>query len=73
MRKEYDFSKLKKAKPKYLKYLKEPVTIRLDPQVVSYFKSTALKIGMPYQSLINHILKDYVNLGLTPKTGWERI
>lgn len=70
MKKEYDFSKLKKAEPKYLKYLKEPVTIRLDPQVISYFKTLALKSGVPYQSLINFILKDYVNLGLNPKSGW---
>ena len=71
MRKEYDFSVLKKAKPKYLKYLKEPVTIRLDPQVISYFKKLSLKNGLPYQSLINFILKDYVNLGLNPKSGWR--
>ncbi|OGQ07824.1 MAG: antitoxin [Deltaproteobacteria bacterium RIFCSPLOWO2_12_FULL_40_28] len=73
MRKEYDFSKLKKAEPKYLKHLKEPVTIRLDPQVISYFKKLALKSGIPYQSLINFILKDYVNLGLNPRSGWRQI
>ncbi len=72
MRQEYDFSKLKKAEPKYLKYLKEPVTIRLDPQVISYFKKLARQSGVPYQSLINFILKDYINLGLSPKAGWNQ-
>lgn len=38
MRKEYEFAKLKKAKPKYLKHLKEPVTIRLEPQIITYSK-----------------------------------
>lgn len=72
MKKEYNFSTLKKAKPKYLKYLKESVTIRLDSQVISYFKELSVKKGMPYQSLINFILKDYVNLGLNPKAGWTQ-
>lgn len=70
MRKEYDFTALKKASPKYLKHLKAPVTIRLDPQVISYFKKLALKKGIPYQSLINFVLKDYASLGLNPQSGW---
>lgn len=73
MKKEYDFSKLKKAEPKYLKQLKEPVTIRLDPQVLSYFKTISDESGLPYQSLINYILKDYVNLGLKPSSNWKPI
>jgi predicted DNA binding CopG/RHH family protein len=72
MKKEYDFSKLKRAEPKYLKHLKEPVTMRLDPQVISYFKKLASQSGVPYQSLINFILKDYVNKGLHPQSGWPR-
>jgi uncharacterized protein (DUF4415 family) len=63
MKKEYDFSKLKKAEPKYLKHLKEPVTMRLDPGVIDYFKTLSEKTGIPYQSLINYVLKDYANQG----------
>lgn len=72
MRKEYDFSKLKKAEPKYLKRLKEPVTIRLDPSVIFYFKSLAKETSIPYQSLINYVLKDYLNHGLEPSANWEK-
>jgi uncharacterized protein (DUF4415 family) len=70
MKKEYDFSKLKKAEPKYLKHLKEPVTMRLDPGVIDYFKTLSEKTGIPYQSLIKYVLKDYANQGLEPSANW---
>ena len=71
MKKEYDFSKLKKAEPKYLKHLKESITMRLDPHVIAYFKAIAEKTGIPYQSLINYVLKDYATQGLEPSANWE--
>jgi predicted DNA binding CopG/RHH family protein len=70
MRKEYDFTKLKRAEPKYLKHLKESVTIRLDPHVIEYFKKLANESGLPYQSLINYVLKDYAKQGLEPSANW---
>lgn len=73
MKKEYDFSKLKRAEPRYLKHLKESVTMRLDPHVISYFKEIAEKTGIPYQSLINYVLKDYALHGLEPSANWETI
>jgi uncharacterized protein (DUF4415 family) len=72
MRKNYDFSKLKRAEPKYLKHLKESVTMRLDPGVVKYFKNIAEKYKMPYQSLINFVLRDYANQFLEPTNNWEK-
>jgi predicted DNA binding CopG/RHH family protein len=73
MKKEYDFSKLKKAEPKYLKRLKESVTMRLDSHVIGYFKEIAEKTGIPYQSLINYVLKDYTLHGLEPSANWETV
>ena len=70
MKKEYDIKKLKKAEPKYMKHLKDPVTIRLDPNVIKYFKKIAQDAGIPYQSLINYILKEYAKLGLEPSANW---
>ncbi len=58
MRDEYDFSKLKGRKNPYTKYLKQPVTIRLDRDTVTYFKKLADKTGVAYQSLINLYLRD---------------
>jgi predicted DNA binding CopG/RHH family protein len=73
MRREYDFSKLKKAEPKYIKRLRTSITMRVDPQVIAYFKSLAAKTGLPYQSLINYVLKDYALHRLQPSGNWERL
>jgi predicted DNA binding CopG/RHH family protein len=58
MKEHYDFSKMKGRKNPYIKYLKQPVTIRLDSETVVYFKSIAEETGIPYQSLINFYLRD---------------
>lgn len=56
MRKEYDFSKSKKNP--YAKRLKKQITIRLEKEVIDYFKKQAKETGIPYQNLINFYLKD---------------
>lgn len=58
MREHYDFSKMKGKKNPYIKYLKQPVTMRLDKDSVDYFKSLAEESGIPYQTLINLYLRD---------------
>ena len=58
MREHYDFSKMKGRKNPYIKYLKQPVTMRLDVDAVDYFKSLAEESGIPYQTLINLYLRD---------------
>ncbi len=45
-------------KKPYIKYLKQPITMRLDCDSVEYFKSLAEKSGIPYQTLINLYLRD---------------
>jgi uncharacterized protein (DUF4415 family) len=56
MRKEYDFTS---AKPNpYIKQLKKAVTIRLEPDVIAYFKALSLETHIPYQNLINLYLLD---------------
>jgi len=59
VRKQYDFSKSKKNP--YAKLLKRQVTIRLEAEVIDYFKKLASDTGIPYQNLINLYLKDCVN------------
>ena len=56
MRKEYDFSNT--LKNPYASMLKKPITIRLDEDSVSYFKTISEEVGIPYQSLINLYLRD---------------
>ncbi|MCH7881178.1 MAG: BrnA antitoxin family protein [Proteobacteria bacterium] len=58
MREHYDFSKMKGKKNPYIKYLKQPITLRLDRDSVDYFKSLAEESGIPYQTLINLYLRD---------------
>ncbi len=60
MRDHYDFTKMKARKNPYIKYLKQPVTMRLDRESIAYFKSMAEEAGIPYQSLINLYLRDCV-------------
>jgi len=69
MKKEYDFSKA--IKNPYIKKLKKSVTIRLDDDVVFYFKSLANEKGVPYQSLINLYLKDCVSNHREPSLTWS--
>jgi len=58
MRANYDFSKMKGQRNPYIKYLKQPITLRLDKATVAYFKALAADLGMPYQNLINLYLRD---------------
>jgi uncharacterized protein (DUF4415 family) len=56
MRKEYDFTS---AKPNpHVKRLKKAVTIRLESDVIAYFKALSLETHIPYQNLINLYLLD---------------
>lgn len=56
MRKEYDFTAAKKNP--YAAQLKKQITIRLDEESISYFKTISQEVGIPYQSLINLYLRD---------------
>jgi hypothetical protein len=56
MRDEYDFSKARKNP--YATQLKKSITIRLDEELVDYFKAISEEIGIPYQTLINLYLRD---------------
>lgn len=56
MRKEYDFSTTKNSP--YAARLTKQITIRLDEESITYFKSLAEDVGVPYQSLINLYLRD---------------
>ncbi len=70
MRKEYDFSK---AKPNpYAKRLKKAVTIRLEPDVIEYFKSLSVETGIPYQNLINLYLLDCAKEGRRLALTWKK-
>lgn len=72
MRKEYDLKKMKlKANP-YISKLKKSVTIRLDVDVVEYFKHLSEQLDTPYQTLVNDFLRNCKEQKMTPKTIWKK-
>ncbi len=56
MRKNYDFSKSRKNP--YAKSLKRQITIRIDEDVIAYFKELSGTTGIAYQALMNLFLKE---------------
>ena len=56
MRNEYAFSTARKNP--YAAQLKKQITIRLDEESITYFKTVSEDVGIPYQSLINLYLRD---------------
>lgn len=61
MRKEYDFSQAKRGPVVRGSKGKTRITIRLDDDVVQWFKAEVHKAGGGnYQTLINRALRDYM-------------
>ena len=69
MRDEYDFSK--GVKNPYAKKLKKQITIRVDEDVIDYFKTLSEELGMPYQSLINLYLRDCADKQRKLNLSWK--
>lgn len=61
MRKEYDFSKAKRGPIVPAPKGKTRITIRLDDDIVLWFKAQVHKAGGGnYQTLMNHALREYM-------------
>lgn len=61
MKKEYDFSKAKRGAPVSVPAGKTRVTIRLDDDLLEWFRSEVDNAGGGnYQTLINLALRDFV-------------
>ena len=56
MKKEYDFTNARKNP--YASQLVKQITIRLDEDLIGYFKGISEQVGIPYKSLINLYLRD---------------
>ena len=72
MRKEYDLKKMKLRPNPYTNKLKQSVTIRLDKDVIEYFKDLSKTTSTPYQTLVNDFLRSCSEQKLTPKTVWKK-
>ena len=69
MRDQYDFSN--SVTNPYVKKLKKQITIRLDEDVLAYFKALSETSGVPYQNLINLYLKDCASKEKELKIDWK--
>lgn len=70
MKKEYDLLKMKLRKNPYARMLKTQITLRLNPEVIAYFKALSAEKRLPYQSLINLYLKDCAAHHRKLKMSW---
>jgi len=68
MRKEYDFSN--SIKNPYAKKLKKQISLNIETDTIDYFKSLAVKTGMPYQTLMNSFLTDCAIRHVEPQIRW---
>ena len=71
MREEYDIKKLNPRKNPYTKEVKKQITIKIDPDVIDYFKDLSKESGIPYQTLINMYLTDCVERKRKLRMSWE--
>ena len=71
MKEEYDLRTMKSRPNPYAKQLKKQVTMRLEDDVIDYFKKMAEGVGIPYQSLINLYLRDCVSSNRELKMQWQ--
>ncbi len=70
MQKEYDLSKMKSRPNPYAKRLKKQVTLRMEEDIVEYFKDMSEETGIPYQSMITLYLRDCVSSNRKLKINW---
>ena len=70
MQEEYDLSQMKSRPNPYAKRLKKQVTLRVNPDVIDYFKEMATETGIPYQSLINLYLQECMTANRKLNLNW---
>ena len=72
MKKEYDFSKMKRIKNPYSKDIKRQITIKINDNTIQYFKDLANETGIAYQNLINLYLTDCAVTNKKLKLNWQK-
>ena len=71
MKKEYDIKNLNPRKNPYFKRLKKQITININDDTITYFKTQFEETGIPYQALINLYLSDCVNSKRKLQLAWS--
>ena len=76
MKKEYDLTKLRKragAVKVDSAAAKSAISIRLDGSLLAAIKTEAVRMGIPYQTLIGSLLHRYVNGELIDRKAVEAV
>ncbi len=68
MREEYDFSN--SIQNPYAKKVKKQISIKIESDTITYFKDLAVKVGIPYQNLMNSYLTDCAVKHVEPQLKW---
>jgi len=68
MKEEYDFSN--SIKNPYAKKVKKQISIKIESDTIDYFKELSVKVGIPYQNLINSYLTDCAIKHVEPELKW---
>lgn len=68
MRKHYDFSN--SVKNPFAKKLKQQISIRVDNDILDYFKAIATDADILYQKLMNMFLRDCAEQKKKPSIRW---
>jgi len=72
MRANYDLKKLKWKPNPYTKLLKKPITIRVDEDILDYFKELGQKEQVPYQTVINQFLRFCKQQKMKPQVAFTK-
>lgn len=74
MKKDYDLGNLKKRSGKLktsMEAAKTPISIRLEAVILAGIKTEALRMGVPYQTLIGSILHRYATGELIDRSALD--
>lgn len=68
MNEEYDFSQ--SIQNPYTKNVKKQISLKINVDTIEYLKELSVKMGLPYQTLINSYLTDCAMRHLEAQFKW---
>lgn len=68
MKAEYNFSQ--SVQNPYAKKAKKQISLNVNINTIEYFKDLSVKMGLPYQTLINSYLTDCAMRHVEPQLKW---
>ena len=60
----------KNEEKNYENGVKKQISIKIEIETIEYFKELSIKVGIPYQNLMNSYLTDCASKQIEPKLEW---